>query len=93
MIVVKVYVSYEDHKIDEIFTIDLTFCSKFQIDDEEFVNFCGLLGKHKLYLPKIGGTSPQVPIRSYTPVGYNFLCKIVNLTSTLNYPMICCTYY
>ena len=36
-------------KIDEIFTVDLTLCSKCQIDGEDFVNFCGLLRKHKLY--------------------------------------------
>ena len=34
--------------IDEIFTIDLTLCSKCQIDGEDFVNFCGLLRKHEL---------------------------------------------
>ena len=33
-------------KIDEIFTVDLTLCSKCQIDGEDFVNFCGLLGKN-----------------------------------------------
>ena len=37
-------------KIDEIFTIDLTLCSKCQIDGEDFINFCGLLRKHELYL-------------------------------------------
>ena len=37
-------------KIDKIFTIDLTLCSKCQIDGEDFVNFCGLLRKHELYL-------------------------------------------
>ena len=36
-------------KIDEIFIVDLTLCSKCQIDDEDFVNFCGLLGKYELY--------------------------------------------
>ena len=45
-------------KIDEIFIVDLTFitkklldlfCSKYQIDGEDFVNFCGLLIKHGLY--------------------------------------------
>ena len=34
-------------KIDEIFTVDLTLCSKCQIDSEDFVNFCGLLRKHE----------------------------------------------
>ena len=34
-------------KIDEIFYVDLTLCSKCQIDAEYFVNFCGLLRKHE----------------------------------------------
>ena len=37
-------------KIDEIFTVDLTLCSKRQIDGEDFVNFRGLLRKCELYL-------------------------------------------
>ena len=37
-------------KNDEIFTVDLTLCSKCQIVGEDFVKFCGLLRKHKLYL-------------------------------------------
>ena len=36
-------------KIDEIFIVDLTLCSKCQIDNEDFVNPCGLIRKHKLY--------------------------------------------
>ena len=36
-------------KIDEIFTVDLTLCSKRQIDGEDFVNFRGLLRKYELY--------------------------------------------
>ena len=35
-------------KIDEIFTVNLTLCSKCQIDGEDFFNFCGLLRKHEL---------------------------------------------
>ena len=35
-------------KIEEIFTVDLIVCSKFQIDVEDSVKFCGLLRKHKL---------------------------------------------
>ena len=35
-------------KIDEIFTVDLTLCSKCQIDGEDFINFYGLLRKHEL---------------------------------------------
>ena len=37
-------------KIDEIFTVDLTLCSKCQIDGEDFVDFCDLLGKRELYI-------------------------------------------
>ena len=36
-------------KINEIFPVDLTLCSKCQIDDEDFINFCGLLRKYELY--------------------------------------------
>ena len=36
-------------KFDKIFTVDLTLCSKCQIDGEDFVKFCGLLRKHELY--------------------------------------------
>ena len=35
-------------KIDEIFTDDLTLCSKCKIHGEDLVNFCGLLRKHEL---------------------------------------------
>ena len=35
-------------KIDNIFTVDLTLCSKCQIDGEDVVNFCGLLRKREL---------------------------------------------
>ena len=35
-------------KIDEIFTVDLTLCSKHQIDGEDFINFCGLLRKYEI---------------------------------------------
>ena len=39
-------------KIDEIFTVDLTLCSKHQIDGEDFVNFRGFLRKYELQLGK-----------------------------------------
>ena len=41
-------------KIDEIFTDNLTLCSKCQINGEDFVNFCGLLRKHELYVRILG---------------------------------------
>ena len=46
--VLKFMFSKKATKIDEIFTVDLTLCSKCQIDGEDFVNFCGLLRKHEL---------------------------------------------
>ena len=45
---IKFMFSKKATKIDEIFTFNLTLCSKSQIDGEDFVNFCGLLRKHKL---------------------------------------------
>ena len=45
---VKFMFSKKATKIDEIFTVDLTLCSKCQIDGEDFVDFCDLLRKHEL---------------------------------------------
>ena len=44
---VKFMFSKKATKMDKIFTVDLTLCSKRQIDGEDFINFCGLLGKHE----------------------------------------------
>ena len=49
LLTLKFMFSKKATKIDKIFTVDLTLCSKCQIDSEDFVNFCGLLRKHKLY--------------------------------------------
>ena len=46
---VKVNVSKKDTQIDKIFTVYLTFTTWCQIICEDFINFCGLLRKHKLY--------------------------------------------
>ena len=35
---------------EKIFTVNLTVCSNRQIDGEDFVNCCGLLKKHELYM-------------------------------------------
>ena len=44
---VKFMFSKKATKIDEIFTVEMTFiCSKCQIDGEDFVIFCGLLRKY-----------------------------------------------
>ena len=45
-ILIKFMFSQKASKIDEIFTVDLTLCSKRQIDSEDFVNFVGLLRKN-----------------------------------------------
>ena len=42
-------------KIEEIFTVDLTLCSKQKINGEDFVNFCGLPRKHELYAKEFYG--------------------------------------
>ena len=45
---IKFMFSKKATKIDAIFTVDLTLCSKRQIDGEDFVNICGLLRKYEL---------------------------------------------
>ena len=47
--VLKFMFSKKATKIDEIFTVDLTQCSKRQIYGEDFVNFRGLIRKYELY--------------------------------------------
>ena len=46
--ILKFTFSEKATKIDKIFTVNLTVCSNCQIDGEDFLNFCGLLRKHKL---------------------------------------------
>ena len=48
-ILVKFEFSKKATKINKIFIVDLTACSKCQIDGEDLVKFCGLLRKHELY--------------------------------------------
>ena len=48
--ILKFMFSKKARKLDEIFTDDLTLCSKCQIGGEDFVNFCGLLRKYELYI-------------------------------------------
>ena len=47
---IKFMFSKKATKFDQIFTVDLTLCSKCQIDGEDFINFYGLLGKYELYI-------------------------------------------
>ena len=50
---VKFMFSKKATKNDEIFTVDLTLYSKYQIDSEDFVKFCGFLRKHELYMKQV----------------------------------------
>ena len=54
---VKFMSSKKAKKIDELFTVNLTLCSKCQIDGEDFFNFCGLLRKHELYKNLLNSTT------------------------------------
>ena len=45
---IKFMLSKKATKIEEIFIVDLTLCSKRQIDSEDFVYFRGLLRKYQL---------------------------------------------
>ena len=47
---VKFMFSKKATKNDEIFTVDLTLCSKCQINGEDFINFRGFLKKYELYV-------------------------------------------
>ena len=72
-------------KIDKIFTVFLTLCSKCQIDGEDFVNLWGLLKKHELYfhqnnhldcnLSKHRKTQFKTSLRIYWTAYYLFLRK------------------
>ena len=50
LFLLKFMFSKKATKIDEIFTINLMLCSKRQIDNEDFINFLGLLREYELYL-------------------------------------------
>ena len=61
---VKFVFSKKATKFDKIFTVDLTLTTYCQIDGEDFVNFCGLLKKHKLY--KAIGANATSSVTMYT---------------------------
>ena len=48
ILMIKFMFSKKATKIDEFFTVDLTICSKHQIDGEDIINFRGLLRKYEL---------------------------------------------
>ena len=58
-------------KIDKIFTVNLTLCSKCQTDVEDFVNFCGLLRKHEFW------TSMLVSTNDITTFQFQMICNPV----------------
>ena len=45
--IIKFMLSKKATKIDQIFIVDLTLCSKCQIDGEDFVNFMAFLENTK----------------------------------------------
>ena len=49
LFVIKFVFSKKTTKIDKILTVDLTLCSKWQMDGEDIINFCGFHRKHELY--------------------------------------------
>ena len=51
----KIVSSEKATKVDEIFNVDLTLTTYFQIDGEDFSIFYGLLRKYKLYQNKFKG--------------------------------------
>ena len=79
MILLKFIFSEKATKIDEIFTVNLTLCSKCQIDGEDFVNFCGLLRKHELYERPFASVFQALPINSTS--GLRLLLRKVLLCS------------
>ena len=48
ILLIKFVFSKKGTKIEEIFTVNLTLCSKCQIVGEDFFKFCVLLRKHEL---------------------------------------------
>ena len=50
MLLLKFIFSKKAAKIEKIITINLTLCSKCQINNKKFLNFCGLLRKLELYI-------------------------------------------
>ena len=49
LLYLKFMFSKKATKIDEIFTVNLTFTTERRIDGEDFIIFCGLLKNHKVY--------------------------------------------
>ena len=70
VMLVKFMFSKKATKIYEIFIVDLTLCSKFQIDGEDFFNFCGLLRKHELYWTRNGVRSVKAENVKKIPCTY-----------------------
>ena len=76
-------------KIYEIFTVDLTLCSKCQIDGEDFANFCGLLGKYELYPTRIFLLTHMAMIKSFSNCAIHFEPKLCLLCYLLTFSLYC----
>ena len=84
---IKFIFSKKATKNDEIFTVDLTLCSKCQIVGEDFISLCGLFRKHELYSQKPIHRSDQQK-RYIKPNQFNFPRKhegFENLSIPNNY--------
>ena len=69
-------------KFDEIFTVDLTLCSKCQIDREDSVNFCDLLRKHGLSRQKrINCTRAYLRMTVYRKASVTEITKLNQLNN------------
>ena len=71
-------------KIDKIFTVDLTLCSKRQIDIEDFVNFRGLLRKYELYIYCPDGSPMYFDIQPHENISSQLINHLFSLTSFLH---------
>ena len=74
-------------KIDKLFTIDLTLCSKYQIDGEDFVDFCGLLRKHEHYLPRLVNVFKERPPKEQVDGMYICNKNRFPIQSCVEFPM------
>ena len=74
-------------KIDEIFSIDLTLTTLCQIDGEDFINFCGRLRKHELYLSTMIYIFHE-KYSYYNAIEISWKHKLLFRTSLLHYEMV-----
>ena len=87
-VLLKLIFSKKATQIDKIFTVNLTLTIWCQIINEDFVNFCGLLRKHELYLEN-GPKKEERGLRNIHLKLLEYMCSITMLrmyipTRTLN---------